>query len=286
MSLMTKSLKIVTAMVMATAMIGSSVALASSGGRHPEDPHFSFEGPFGTFDQAQLQRGYKVYREVCSSCHSMSLMSYRNLGQKNGPFYDEKYKNPNDNPIVKQIASEYEVDTIDGETGDVVQLKAAPSDTFKAPFVNNEAAMASNNGAYPPDLSVITKARTGGARYIYSFLKGFEEPPVGLDVAPGQYYNPYVNGVLATQWKGDPHHVPEGGIVAMPPQLTDDRVTYDDGTKATVDQQAQDVAAFLEWASDPHATERKQMGVAVLLYLLLFSFVLYGAYATVWKGKH
>lgn len=286
MSLMTKTLKMASVALAACAIMTAPVLASGGGGMEPENPYFTFEGPFGKFDQGQLQRGYKVYREVCAACHSMKLLSYRNLGEKGAPFYDEKYKNPNDNPYVKQIASEFEVADIDGETGDTITRKATPSDRFNSPYANSAAAAASNGGAVPPDLSVITKARPGGARYIYSFLIGFKEPPKGLSVAPGQYYNPYVNGNLATQWSGDHHHVPKGGLVAMPPQLTDGRVTFDDGTASTIDQQAQDVAAFLEWAADPHATQRKQTGVATLLYLLLLSFLTYVAYQKVWKDKH
>jgi ubiquinol-cytochrome c reductase cytochrome c1 subunit len=272
--------------IVVTLLSGGQALAAGGGGKTPENPGFSFEGPFGVFDQAQLQRGFKVYKEVCSSCHGMKLMSYRNLGQKYGPFYDPKYPNPNDNPYVKVIAAEYEVPSIDPDTGDIISIKATPSDFFKSPFPNVEAAAASNGGAAPPDLSVITKARKGGARYLYSFLIGYNDPPKGLTVASGQYYNAYVNGDLSTQWEGDKHHVPKGGVVAMPSQLTPERVTYDDGTKATVKQQAEDVAAFLEWAADPHATERKSTGLAVLLYLFLFASICYLAYATMWKGKH
>lgn len=286
MRIFAKPLKILGLSSLGLILSASLVLAAGGGGKTPENPNFSFEGPFGVFDQAQLQRGYKVYKEVCAACHSMNLMSYRNLGQKGGPFYDEKYKNPNDNPYVKAIAAEYEVNVIDPDSGDMMTAKATTSDKFKAPFPNPEAAMAANGGAYPPDLSVITKARGGGARYVYSFLIGFKEPPEGLTVAPGQYYNEYVNGDLRSQWAGDKHHVPKGGVVAMAAQLTDDRVTYDDNTKATEKQMAKDVAVFLEWAGDPHASERKQTGLAVILYLLIFASVLYVSYATVWKGKH
>ncbi|HAJ90163.1 MAG TPA: cytochrome c1 [Rhodospirillaceae bacterium] len=283
---MTKTLKLVAGLAVAFSLTAGPQAFSASQHKEPEDHHFSFEGPFGTFDQAQLQRGYKVYREVCAACHSMHLMSFRNLGQKGGPFYDPKYKNPNDNPIVKQIASEFDVADIDPDTGDEVTRKGTTSDRFPSPFKNEEAAKASNSGAIPPDLSVITKAREGGANYVASLLAGFAPPPAGLKIADTQHYNPYVHGSLATQWSGDPHKVPEGGVLAMPPPLVDDKVTYDDGTKATLRQESADVAAFLEWASDPHATERKQMGFAVILFLLLMAGVTYAAYRQVWRGKH
>ncbi|WP_443750593.1 cytochrome c1 [Asticcacaulis solisilvae] len=288
MSILTKSLKALSGAVLAVSLMAAPHSIAAENFKEPEAPKegFSFEGPFGTFDQAQLQRGYKVYREVCSACHSMKLLSFRNLAQKDGPFYDEKYKNPNDNPIVKQIASEYDIPTIDPDTGDETTRKGTPSDRFVSPFKNDEAAKASNGGALPPDLSVMAKAREGGARYIYSILTGFRAPPAGLTVADTQHYNPYVHGSLATQWKGDPKDVPPGGVLAMPPPLADGRVTFDDGRKSTLDNEAADVATFLEWASDPHAVERKQTGFAVIIYLLLMAGVTYIAYRQVWKGKH
>ena len=288
-SFLTQGLKALSIAALAVAVLAAPNAMASkSNAREAEAPAegFTFEGPFGTFDQAQLQRGYKVYREVCSACHSMKLMSYRNLAQKGGPFYDAKYKNPNDNPIVKQIASEYDVAEIDPDTGDEVTRKGTPSDRFNSPFKNDEAAKASNGGALPPDLSVITKAREGGARYVYSVLSGFEAKPVDLDIPDTQHYNPFVHGSLATQWKGDPKHVPQGGVLAMPPPLSDGRVTFDDNRKSTLKNEAADVAAFLEWAGDPHATERKQMGLAVIAYLLLLAGIVYIAYRQIWKGKH
>ncbi|MBW8733010.1 MAG: cytochrome c1 [Asticcacaulis sp.] len=288
MSILTKSLKVLAGTVFAVSLMAGPHAFAAENFKEPEAPKegFTFEGPFGSFDQAQLQRGYKVYREVCSACHSMKLLSFRNLAQKDGPFYDPKYKNPNDNPIVKQIASEYDVAEIDPDTGDDTTRKGTPSDRFPSPFKNDEAAKASNGGAIPPDLSVMAKAREGGAKYVYSILTGFRAPPAGLTIPDTQHYNPYVHGSLATQWKGDPHKVPPGGVLAMPPPLADGRVTFDDGRKSTLDNEAADVSAFLEWAADPHAIERKQTGFGVIIFLLLMAGVTYLAYRQVWKGKH
>ena len=283
---MTKTFKLVAGAVLAMGLLGSSHAFAEGNGRELKDPGFSFEGPFGTFDQGELQRGFKVYREVCSACHGMHLISFRNLGQKDGPFYDPKYKNPNNNPYVKQIASEYDIADIDPDTGDDTTRKGTTSDHLPSPFKNDQAAKASNGGALPPDLSVITKAREGGARYVYSILTGFEDAPVGLKIADTQHYNPYVNGSLATQWSGDPKKVPQGGVLAMPPPLTDGRVTFDDGTPSTLSNEAKAVAAYLEWAGDPHAIDRKQTGFAVILFLLLFAGIMYAAYRQVWHGKH
>lgn len=286
-SFLTNSLKLLSGAIVAVALVAGAPALASGGhGRPLADPGFSFEGPFGTFDQGALQRGYKVYREVCSACHSMKLVSFRNLGQKGGPFYDPKYKNPNDNPVVKQIASEFETAEIDPDTGDDVMRKSTPSDRFPSPFKNDEAAKASNGGAIPPDFSVINKGRNGGAQYVYSILIGFEPKPVGLEIPDTQHYNAYVRGNLATQWKGDHHHVPAGGVLAMAPPLSDGRVTFDDGTPSTLKQQAKDVATFLEWAGDPHAVARKQTGFAVILFLILLGGIVYLAYRQTWKGHH
>jgi len=288
MAFLTKTLKVLSGAAAAVMLLAGGHALASEGnGLEPRDPGFSFEGPFGTFDQAELQRGFKVYREVCSNCHSMNLIHFYNLGQKDGPFYDAKYKNPNDNPYVKQIASEFDIPDIDPDTGDDTTRKGTPADHFNAPFKNDAAAKASNGGAIPPDLSVMAKAREGEARYIYCVLTSFVTPPAGLKVSDTQHYNPCVHGNLATQWTGDPHKVPPGGVLAMPPPLrTNGQVTYDDGTPSTVEQNAKDVATFLAWASDPHADERKQTGFVVLIYLALLAGVTYLAYRQVWKGKH
>lgn len=288
-SLKAPILKLGAGVLLGAALLAAVPAMAADNFKEPEAPAggFSFEGPFGTFDQASLQRGYKVYREVCSTCHSMKLMYFRNLGQKGGPFYDPKYKNPNDNPYVKQIASEFDIPDIDPDTGDDTTRKGTPADHFNSPFKNDAAAKASNGGAIPPDLSVMAKAREGGPRYIYCVLTSFVPPPTGLKVSDTQHYNPCVHGNLATQWTGDPHKVPLGGVLAMPPPLrTNGQVTYDDGTPSTIEQNAKDVATFLAWASDPHAVERKQTGFVVIIYLLLLGGVTYLAYRQVWKGKH
>jgi ubiquinol-cytochrome c reductase cytochrome c1 subunit len=266
------------------ALIAAPAAQAAAGHAVMKHVSWSFDGPFGKYDTAQLQRGYKVYREVCAACHSMELLSFRNLGEKGGPFYDPEYPNPNDNPYVKALAKDIQVPDIDSETGDVVQRPAVPADRFPKPFPNSAAAAAGNGGAIPPDLSVIAKGRTGGPNYIYSLLTGYVNPPAGLTVAPGQYYNPYMPGDLTAAWTGDHHNVPKGGFIAMPPQLAADKVTFDDGTKSTIDQQAKDVAAFIAWASEPKATERKQFGLAAMIYLLLFSVILWFSYKRVWRN--
>lgn len=263
--------------------LAAQPALASGGAAHPRSGGFSFEGPFGTFDQGQLQRGYKVYREVCSSCHSMDLMHFRTLAEPGGPFYDEHQANPAENRFVKVLAAEAQVPDIDSETGEAIMRDAVPADKFPSPYPNATAAAAGNGGAAPPDLSVMAKARHGGADYIYSLLSGYREAPAGLEIRPDQHYNPYMAGDLTPFWKGQ-GHAPEGGFIAMPPPLMDGQVTYDDGSKETVDQYAKDVAAFIAWASDPKQVQRKQSGLGVLIFLFLFAGVTYVSYRRIWKG--
>ena len=233
----------------------------------PKTLSWSFDGPLGQFDKAQLQRGYKVYREVCSACHAMEQMSFRNLGQKGGPFFDPKYPNPNDNPYVKSLAKDIQVKDIDGETGDAIQRPGTPADRFPAPFPNEPAARASNGGALPPDLSVIAKAREGGPNYIYSLLTGYRNPPAGVHLTPAQHYNPYF----------------PGAAIGMPPPLAPGKVTFDDGKPSTIEQQGKDVAAFLMWAAEPKMEERKQFGLGAMIYLLIFSGLLWVSYRKIWK---
>ncbi|MFT4252417.1 MAG: cytochrome c1 [Caulobacter sp.] len=282
---MLRKLSVLAAVAGLMAAAAAGPALAAGHPLEPEKIHWSFNGPFGKFDQAQLQRGYKVYREVCSACHSMKLVSFRNLGDKGGPFYSDKYPNSNDNPWVKAIAKEFEVSDIDSETGDAIKRPATSADRFPSPFPNEAAARASNGGAFPPDMSLLAKARHGGADYIHAIATGYKDPPPGLKVGPGQHYNPYMAGDLTAYWSGSHEHVPPGGFIAMAPPLKDGLVTFDDGTKSTVDQQARDVAAFLTWAAEPKMEERKQTGFAVLIYLILFSGLLYASYRKVWKNE-
>jgi len=267
----------------ATALGLSAPAFAATTAEEPKDVHWSFQGPFGKFDQAQLQRGLKIYTEVCSACHSLKHMAYRNLGEPGGPFWSEKYPDANQNPYVKAYAAQFQVADIDSETGDAITRPAAPADRFKAPFANDEAARASNGGALPPDLTVIVKAREGGAAYVYSLLTGYHAAPPGLTVPPGQSYNPYMAGDLSSYWSGTADKTPVGGFIAMPEQLTPDRVSFDDGTKSTPENEAKDVVAFLAWASDPHQMQRKQMGFEVLIYLFLLAGIVYASYRRLWR---
>jgi ubiquinol-cytochrome c reductase cytochrome c1 subunit len=258
--------------------------LAATTEEEPLNIHWSFEGPFGKFDKAQVQRGYKVYREVCSACHSMNLMYFRNLGQKGGPFYDPKYPNPNDNPYVKSLAHDIQVKDIDPDTGDVISRPAMPADKFPNPFPNEAAARASNGGALPPDLSVMAKAREGGPAYIYSLVSGFKPAPHGMTLPPGKYYDPFYPGDMSSSWSGAKDHVPEGGAISMPPPLADGKVTFDDGKPSTVKQEAYDVSAFLAWAAEPKMEERKAFGLGAMIYLLIFSVLLWFSYKRIWRN--
>jgi ubiquinol-cytochrome c reductase cytochrome c1 subunit len=232
------------------------------------DVSWSFQGPFGRFDQEQLQRGYKVYHDVCANCHSMDLMTFGDMARPGGPFFSEKYPNPNDNPYVKALAAEFKISDIDRDTGDVIQRPGTTSDHFKAPFANQYAAKAANGGALPPDMSLLAKAREGGPAYIYSLVTGYENAPAGVTVPPGKYFNAFF----------------PGNVIGMPPPLRDDAVTYDDGFKASRDQEAKDVAAFLAWAAEPHADQRRQLGFAVIIYLLIFAGLLYASYKRIWRN--
>jgi ubiquinol-cytochrome c reductase cytochrome c1 subunit len=265
--------------------VGGVAQAGSSQAELKQDVHWSFESPLGMYDQRQLQRGFKVYKEVCSACHSMNLVAFRNLGDKGGPFWDPKYKTSNDNLVVKAIAKDYQIADIDSDSGDAIKRPGTTADYFPPPFANVAAARAANGGAAPPDMSLLAAAREGGPRYIYSVVTGDgTDPPPGLTIPDGKYYDPWMSGDVSSYFKGDPHKVPVGGFIAMPPPLIDDRVQFDDGTKATVKQEAADVAAFLEWASDPHMEERKQLGVSVMLFLLLLSGVLYASYRQIWRN--
>ncbi len=280
---MSLSLRKIAVAALAIAAI-SSPAFAAGEAKHPRSAGFSFEGPFGTFDQAQLQRGYKVYREVCAACHSMDLLSFRTLGERGGPFYDSHAANAAENRFVRAIAAEAQIADIDTETGEPIMRPGIPADRFPNPWPNRTAGAAANGGAYPPDLSVMAKARKDGSNYIYSLLSGYVDPPAGLRIGAGQYSNPYMMGDMTPFWDGDPDEVPYGGFIAMPPVLMDGQVTYDDGTVASVDQMSKDVAAFITWASDPRATERKQTGMGVLAFLAIFGGLTYASYRRIWKN--
>jgi ubiquinol-cytochrome c reductase cytochrome c1 subunit len=236
----------------------------------PKPLHLASDGPFGKFDKRQLQRGFQVYSEVCSACHSLKLVSFRDL---KGLGYDDAE--------IKKIASDWktQVPSINPDTGEEATRKALPSDNFPPPFPNEVAARAANNNALPPDLSLITKAREGGASYVYSILTGFQNQPAELlkkfpdaKTPANLHYDPYFANLN----------------IAMPPPLTTaGQVTYADGTPSSVDQMAKDVAAFLVWTAEPNLESRHAAGFAVVVFLLIATILGYLSYQQVWyEAKH
>lgn len=234
-------------------------AQAAGDGPTPPSQDWSFSGIFGTYDRGAAQRGFLVYKEVCSSCHSMRLLSYRNL-REIGFSEDE----------VRAIAEQYMVEDGPDDFGDMFERPAVPSDRFVSPFPNEQAARAANNNALPPDLSLITKARDNGPNYLYAFLTGYAEPPADVELLPGTYWNTYFSGHM----------------VSMPDMLMDDMVEYADGTVASARQQAWDVTNFLTWAAEPKMEERKRIGLRVMLFLLVFAGVMYAAKRKLWRDVH
>jgi ubiquinol-cytochrome c reductase cytochrome c1 subunit len=220
---------------------------------------WSFLGITGKFDRGSLQRGYQVYQEVCSSCHSMKYLSYRNLGEKGGPEFtlDE----------VKAIASNFEVTDGPNSEGEMFTRPGRPSDHFVSPYPNVNASMAANGGAYPPDMSVLVKARPGGANYIYSVLMGYEDPPAGLVLDDGVYYNKYMIG----------------NKIKMSKPLNEGLVEYSDGTQPTVDQMAKDVTTFLTWTAEPHLEARHKTGTKVIIYLIILATLVYFSMKRLWS---
>jgi len=223
------------------------------------ETNWSFKGIFGKFDRGELRRGYQVYTEVCSSCHSMSLLSYRNLYEDGGPEFSIE--------IVKKIAASFEVKDGPNSDGEMFFRSGRISDKFVKPYENIQASMAANGGAYPPDMSVLAKARKGGAAYIYSLLQGYEEPPEGVNVDEGVYYNKYMYGKQ----------------IKMPNILSEDLVEYKDGTKATVEQMSKDVSSFLEWAAEPSLESRHKIGFRVILYLIILAVFVYLSMNRLWS---
>jgi ubiquinol-cytochrome c reductase cytochrome c1 subunit len=220
---------------------------------------WSFKGLFGKFDRGSLQRGYQVYTEVCSSCHSMKYLSYRNLGEKGGPEFSEA--------VVKAIAASFEVTDGPNADGEMFERPGKLSDKFVKPYDNDKAAQAANGGAYPPDMSVLVKARSGGVDYIYSLLQGYEETPSGLTLDEGVHYNKYMYG----------------NKIRMSAPLSDDIVEYGDGTKATVEQMSKDVTTFLMWAAEPHLETRHQMGFKAIIYLIILTILVYFSMKKIWS---
>jgi ubiquinol-cytochrome c reductase cytochrome c1 subunit len=220
---------------------------------------WSFGGIFGTFDQKAAQRGFQVYKEICSNCHSLKELYYRNL-EEIGLTEDQ----------VKAIAAEVKVTDGPNDQGEMFERPGKPSDHFKAPFANDQAARAANGGGLPPDLSLIVKGREGGPDYVYAILTGFTQPPAGFKVTEGTFYNAAFPGHL----------------IKMPPPLTDGAVTYADKTKATVPQMAHDVVTFLTWAAEPELDTRHRLGVKVMIFLLVLAGLLYAVKRKVWAEVH
>lgn len=276
-------------LLIAGAVAASLAALApASAAEAVKPPHvaWSFSGPFGTFDRAQLQRGFKVYREVCASCHGLSRVAFRNLSEPGGPEFSEAQ--------VKALAAEYKIKDGPNDQGEMFERDGRPADRFPSPFPNENAARAANGGAYPPDFSVLAKARTyergfpwflfdivtqyqeQGPDYIHALLTGYEEPPQGFALQPGQSYNRYM----------------PGNAIAMPPPISDGQVEYPKGADGkpqvpeTVDQYAKDIAAFMMWTAEPHMEARKSMGFKAILFLLVFAGLLYFTKKKIWARVH
>ena len=227
---------------------------------HIPDTKFSFEGPFGTFDRASAQRGFQIYKEVCSSCHSMRQLSYRHLA---GIGLNAAQ--------IAAIASQFQVQDGPNDNGEMFERPARASDRFRRPFQNDAAARAANNGALPPDLSVMVKAREGGADYIHALLVGYEDPPPGVTIADGMNYNKYFPG----------HQ-----IAMAAPLNTEGQVEYIDGTKATIDQMATDVVTFLSWAAEPELEQRRAMGVRMVIFLTILGGLAYAVKRKIWADLH
>ncbi len=258
----------------------ASGAIAAEAGPTPPRQKWSFSGPFGMYDRAQLQRGFKVYREVCQACHGLSLVSFRNLAEPGGPGYTVAQ--------AAAVAAEYKVQDGPNDSGEMFERDGRPADRFPKPFANDNAARAANGGALPPDLSVIAKARTyergfpwflidiftqyqeQGPDYLTALLKGYADPPAGMQMPAGMSYNTYF----------------PGHMIGMPNPLQDGQIAYDDGAPQTIDQYAKDVTAFLMWTAEPHLEARKRIGFQVMIFLVVFAGLLYFTKKKVWSDVH
>jgi ubiquinol-cytochrome c reductase cytochrome c1 subunit len=239
-------------------VLGATSAQAAEGVKIPPQD-WSFNGPFGLFDRAQLQRGLQIYREVCSGCHSLKYIAFRNLADLG---YTEDQ--------IKAFAAEATITDGPNDDGEMFERAGRPSDYFPSPFPNDKAAAAANNGAVPPDLSLMAKARFGGPDYIHAILTGYEEPPADFTVTEGLNYNAYFPG----------HQI------AMAQPINDSSVEYADGTEASLDQEARDVAAFLMWTAEPKLENRKTAGIWVLMFFLFVAGVTYAAKKKIWADLH
>ncbi len=251
---------VVTTLAAAGLAVAATGSMAAEGPGELQDVNWSWEGIFGTYDIDAARRGFEVFDMVCGNCHGLGFVAYRNL-QALGYSEDE----------VKEIAARREVQDGFDDFGDPLMRPALPSDRFVPPFENEAIARMANNGALPPDLSLMTKARMNGANYVYSLMLGYhDEPPEGVELMPGMYYNDAFPG----------HQI------AMPPQLFEGMVAYADGTEATPEQMALDITTFLNWAAEPELGERKSLGVKVMLFLLVFTGMLYALKRKIWADVH
>lgn len=250
----------------AFAVLGSLVAFApapasAAGGEeiHIPDTRFSFDGIFGTYDRASAQRGFQIYKEVCANCHAMHLLSYRNLRALGLT-----------EAQVAAIAATVQIQDGPNDEGQMFERPGRPSDRFRSPFANPQAARAANNGALPPDLSVIAKARAGGADYLYALLTGYGDPPAGVTVMEGMNYNRYFPG----------HQI------AMAAPLNEGQVEFSDGTPSTLENMARDVSTFLQWAAEPELEERRAMGIKIILFLTVLAGLAYAVKRKIWADVH
>lgn len=239
----------------ATAALTGAV-VAAGAAKHPIQQKWSFDGAFGKYDRASAQRGWQVYKQVCSACHSLKYFRFRNL--------DDLGYSPE---MIKAFAAEYEVAGEPDDAGDETVRAALPQDVFPAPFANENAARASNGGALPPDLSLLAKARHDGSNYLFSILTGYEDAPAGFELSAGKNYNPYF----------------KGGQISMAPPLAEGIVEYEDGTAATPEQMARDVTMFLTYVAEPKLEDRHRMGLNVLIFLGILTIILYLSMKKIWK---
>jgi ubiquinol-cytochrome c reductase cytochrome b/c1 subunit len=275
------SIAVIAALAGSLVVGGTQTAKAAGGENVPASLSWSFAGPFGTYDRAQLQRGFKIYKEVCSACHSLNLIAYRNLTDPGGPGFSKEQ--------AEALAAEATIKDGPNDSGEMFDRPRRIADRFPAPFANEQAARFANGGAAPPDLSLMAKARSyergfpqfvfdfftqfqeQGPNYIAALLKGYEDtPPEGFSLPDGSFYNKYF----------------PGHSIKMPPPLSEGQVSYDDGSPQTMDQYTKDIATFLMWAAEPHMEARKRMGLQVMIFLLLLSGLLYFTKQKVWADAH
>jgi ubiquinol-cytochrome c reductase cytochrome c1 subunit len=248
------------AFALAIGLFAAAPAHAAGGDIAIPDRKFSFDGVFGTYDRASAQRGFQVYKEVCAACHGLRLLSYRNLRELGLT-----------EAQVAAIAAQFEIKDGPNDEGQMFERPGRPADRFRSPFANDAAARAANNGALPPDLSVMTKARAGGADYLFALLTGYVDPPAGVTLMDGMHYNKYFPG----------HQI------AMGAPLNPDQVEYADGTKATVEQMAHDVSTFLQWAAEPELEQRRALGVKIIIFLTILAGLTYAVKRKIWADvKH